>query len=97
MVRPADLVERREEQRDTTREVEEGRARTDGKETDAKKPTQRNRRRKKGTDADGGDQEADDAEEISPQLAEATNVLVDLIAANESSRSTAKNRTGGTQ
>ena len=46
---------------------------------------------------DGTEQEADDAEEISPQLAEATNVLVDLIAANQSAQSTAKNRNARTQ
>ncbi len=53
------------------------------------------------TDADAGadadDQELEEVEEISPQLAEATNVLVDLIAANQSSQSTAKNRDMRTQ
>ena len=76
IVRPADLVERREEKREKSKDSEPPPVEIDGEETEA----------------DSGDQEADDAEEISPQLAEATNVLVDLIAANQLSRSTAKNR-----
>ncbi|MCH8084074.1 MAG: hypothetical protein IH885_07545, partial [Myxococcales bacterium] len=76
VVRPADLVERREEKREKSKDSEPPPGEIGGEETEE----------------DGGDQEADDAEEISPQLAEATNVLVDLIAANQASRSTAKNR-----
>ena len=78
VVRPADLVEQREENREKSKDSEATAVQIDGE----------------GTGADGGDQEADTAEKISPQLAEATNVLVDLIAANQSSQSTAKNRTG---
>jgi len=81
MVRPADLVERRDEQREKSKGSEPATSETDGEATDGE-----------ATATDGGDPEADEEEEISPQLAEATNVLVDLIAANESSRSTAKNR-----
>ena len=80
VVRPADLVERREEKLEKSKDSEPPPDEIDGEETEA----------------DSGDQEADDADEISPQLAEATNVLVDLIAANQSSRSTAENRTGRT-
>ena len=76
VVRPADLSERREEERAKSKDSEPTAGDIDGE----------------GTDAVGGNQETDDAKEISPQLAEATNVLVDLIAANQSSQSTAKNR-----
>jgi len=76
VLRPADLVERREERREKSKDSEPPPGEIGGEETEE----------------DGGDQEADDAEKISPQLAEATNVLVDLIAANQASRSTAKNR-----
>ena len=76
VIRPADLVERREEQREKSKDSESPPGETTGEESDA----------------DDGDRDADDAEDISPQLAEATNVLVDLIAANQSSRATAKNR-----
>jgi carboxyl-terminal processing protease len=81
VVRPADLAERRDEERGKSKDGE-----STASEPDAE-----------GTDTDGDDQEADDAKEISPQLAEATNVLVDLIAANQSSQSTAKNREIRTQ
>ena len=79
VIRPADLIERREEQREkskSTSSIEPTAGDVDGK----------------AIDADGGEQATDDIEEISPQLAEATNVLVDLIAFNQSSQSTAKNR-----
>jgi hypothetical protein len=94
VVRPADLVERRDEERENSKDSQTtsstGDLNTDAN-TDANTDGQ-------GTDGEGtGDQEADDAEEISPQLAEATNVLVDLIAANQSSQSTAKNRAIRTQ
>jgi len=84
VVRPADLVERREEEREKPKDSEPTTDELDGEGTDTD-----------AGDQEADDQEADDAEEISPQLAEATNVLVDLIAANRSSRSTAKNRDVG--
>jgi carboxyl-terminal processing protease len=76
VVRPADLVERRDEKREDSK---------DGDPTAGDTESE-------GAATNGVDQEADDAKEISPQLAEATNILVDLIAANQSSHSTAKNR-----
>ena len=79
VIRPADLIERREEKREkskSTSSIEPTAGDVDGE----------------ALDADGGEQATDDSEEISPQLAEATNVLVDLIAFNQSSQSTAKNR-----
>jgi hypothetical protein len=96
IVRPGDLVERREEDREKLRVDDPEKlkdfvpplgdvfddAETDSAETDSIE-----------TAADSDDGEDADEEKISPQLAEATNVLVDLIAANQSSRSTAENRT----
>jgi carboxyl-terminal processing protease len=76
VVRPADLIERREEEREKSKECEPSTGELDGEDSEV----------------NAGDQGDDDAEEISPQLAEATNVLVDLIAANQSSQSTANNR-----
>jgi carboxyl-terminal processing protease len=86
MVRPADLVERRDEEREKSKDSEPATSEADGEGTDGE-----------GVATDGDEPEADEEEEISPQLAEATNVLVDLIGANESSRSTAKNRDMRTQ
>jgi len=80
VVRPADIVERREEQREKSA---------------ASQPSDEPAEEASGADAD--DREPEKVEEISPQLAEATNVLVDLIAANQSSQSTAKNRDMRTQ
>jgi carboxyl-terminal processing protease len=76
VIRPADLIERREEEREKPKDSDSTEGKLEGE----------------GTGSDAGDQEADDEDEISPQLAEATNVLVDLIAANQSSQSTARNR-----
>jgi hypothetical protein len=87
VIRPADLVERREEEREKS-EVSPSSAGQAKETTDADAGMDANT----DTGADTGDQELEEAEEISPQLAEATNVLVDLIAANRSSQSTAKNR-----
>ena len=83
VIRPADLVERRQEEREKS---------VDGQTTSSTGEPE----------ADAGVQDAVDsksekAEKISPQLAEATNVLVDLIAFNQSSQSTAKNREMGTR
>jgi carboxyl-terminal processing protease len=83
VIRPADLVEQRKEERAEEREQS-----TDSEATPVDGDAS--------GDADTPDREAGDRkseeEEISPQLAEATNVLVDLIAFNNSSQSTAKNR-----
>ena len=76
VIRPADLIDQREEERAKPKDSDS----TAGGVDDP------------GTDADGDDPAVDDAEEISLQLVEATNVLVDLIAFNQSSQSTAKNR-----
>jgi carboxyl-terminal processing protease len=99
VVRPADLVERREEEREKS-ETNHSSAGPDNETADADAGMDANTDTAADTaadtDADTGadtdDQELEEAEEISPQLAEATNVLVDLIAANRSSQSTAKNR-----
>ncbi len=76
VVRPADLLERRDKERDEAPEGE---------------PTASDA---EGEPAGNGDAKTapEDEEEISPQLAEATNVLVDLIAADHLARSTASNR-----
>ncbi len=81
VIRPADLVERREEEREKSNDSQS--TSSDGDlNGDAGTP-----------DQEAVDQALEkDEEEISPQLAEATNVLVDLIAFNSSSQSTAKNR-----
>ena len=79
---PGTVKERRDEEREKSKDSEPATSETDGEATDGE-----------GVATDGDEPEAEDDEEISPQLAEATNVLVDLIAANQSSRSTAKNRT----
>jgi hypothetical protein len=93
VIRPADLVERREEEREKS-EVSPSSAGQAKETTDADAGMDADTDADTNTDtgADTGDQELEEAEEISPQLAEATNVLVDLIAANRSSQSTAKNR-----
>jgi len=90
MVRPADLIERREEDREKEK----------GSQTTSSTGDPNTDANTDGSDSDGQEQgpdtsdpAADDTEKISPQLAEATNVLVDLIAANHSSRSAAKTRT----
>jgi hypothetical protein len=75
VIRPADLVERREEEREKS---------TGSQSTSSTGDPN--------TDADTDSQELEETEEISPQLAEATNVLVDLIAFNQLSQATAKNR-----
>jgi len=87
VVRPADLVERREEEREKS-EASDLSNGPEKEDTDAGAGMGADT----GADADTGEQELEEAEKISPQLAEATNVLVDLIAANRSSQSTAKNR-----
>jgi len=75
VVRPADLVERRDKEREDSPEGEPTAEGADGEESQG-----------------GNGESAADEEEISPQLEEATNVLVDLIANNQWTRSTAKNR-----
>jgi len=86
MVRPADLVERREEDSEESKDSEPTEAAGDEAETATESDDGET-----ATDSDDG--EDGDEKKISPQLAEATNVLVDLIAANQSSRSTAKTHT----
>ena len=79
VIRPADLVERREVEREKSNGSHSTSSDVDpSTETDA-------------VDQAAAEREAEDEEEISPQLEEATNVLVDLIAFNSSSQSTAKN------
>ena len=90
MVRPADLVERREEDREEDHEKSKDSEPTEAAGDEAETAAESDDGE---TAADSDDGEDDDEEKISPQLAEATNVLVDLIAANQSSRSTAENRT----
>jgi carboxyl-terminal processing protease len=113
VVRPADLVERRDEKReksanshstvdpakettDADTNADEGVDADKGAATDTDTGADTGADTDADTDADTGadtaDQELEEAEEISPQLAEATNVLIDLIAANQLSQSTAKNR-----
>jgi carboxyl-terminal processing protease len=91
VIRPADLVERREEEREEDREKS-----TDSPTTPSTDDASNDADT---ADQDAGDQELEEEEEeeISPQLAEATNVLVDLIAFKSSSQSTAKTRNMGTQ
>jgi len=80
VIRPADLVERREEAREKSAESPSTPS-ADDPDTDADDAGQT-------TDA----QKLEKKDEISPQLAEATNVLVDLIAFKQSSQTTARNR-----
>jgi carboxyl-terminal processing protease len=80
VIRPADLVEQREEEREKSAGSQSSSG-TGDPSTDADT-----------ADPAAADPEPEGEEEISPQLAEATNVLVDLIAFNQSSQSTAKNR-----
>jgi len=81
VIRPADLVERREEERE----------KSNGSQSTSSNGDPNG---EAGTvDQDAAEQASEEEEEeISPQLAEATNVLVDLIAFKSSSQSTAKNR-----
>jgi hypothetical protein len=90
VVRPADLVERREEQREKSADDQPS-------DDPSEETSDADAGANADADADADDQELEEVEEISPQLAEATNVLVDLIAANQSSQSTAKNRDMRTQ
>jgi carboxyl-terminal processing protease len=85
VIRPADLTERREEERAKS---------TAGQTT----PTTVD----PNTDPDPGSQDAGDpgpeeTEKISPQLAEATNVLLDMIAFDPSVQATANNHPMGIQ
>jgi carboxyl-terminal processing protease len=89
VIRPADLVEQREEEREEEREKS-----TDSQSTSSTGDANSDAET---ADQDAGDQELEEEEEISPQLAEATNVLVDLIAFKSPSQSTAKNRDLGTR
>jgi carboxyl-terminal processing protease len=93
VIRPADLVEQREEER--KEELEEEREKSTESQTSPGTDGPNDETETAGQDA--GDRETDEEEEITPQLAEATNVLVDLIAFKSSSQSTAKTREMGPQ
>jgi len=87
VIRPADLIEQRKEEREEELEKSpdsQSTSNTGDPNGDAES-----------ADRDAGDHRSEEGEEISPQLAEATNVLVDLIAFKSSSQSTAKNRDTG--
>jgi carboxyl-terminal processing protease len=97
VIRPADLVERRQEEREK-REGDPESEESTGASEDASAEPDASADADTAADADAAvDTETDDAkleevDKISPQLAEATNVLVDLIAFGQSSsQATAKN------
>ncbi|MBW1843166.1 MAG: carboxy terminal-processing peptidase [Deltaproteobacteria bacterium] len=95
VIRPADLVEQREEEREE--ELEEEREKSTDSQTTSSTDDPNGDAETADQDAGDRELEEEEEEEISPQLAEATNVLVDLIAFKSSSQSTAKTRGMGTQ